>query len=284
MTVATHGAQLRPPINPRWVQTVLRERGVPVPTVKQLETALGQLDGAGTDLLRERIQRLHKASEKPNEMAILADWVSTIKTAPPVQSPAQAPVPVTAAPVERGVQDTSSPNPARPKRTETEPRRDPSHHVYGSKAAATFEPTVIEAGDPARELPFHTLMIEMAPADTKSRYDWEKKIIFRLTRRELPLVVAWLFGWCQNLEFGGHGQSNDKALFLEDQQSHLFMKLKQGRRLWGVQIGGEEIPALAAMALKAMDLNSPWMDSQTQLQVAKRAGSMYALSVASRSS
>jgi hypothetical protein len=60
--------------------------------------------------------------------------------------------------------------------------------------------------------------------------------------------------------------------------------LKQGRRLWGVQIGGEEIPALAAMALKAMDLNSPWMDSQTQLQVAKRAGSMYALSVASRSS
>ncbi len=260
-------------INPRWVQTVLRDRGLPVPTVKQLESAMAQLPDDSAEKLRERIQRLHKASETSDEMTSIADWargvqVLTVTPAPAANEPS--------APREAHSAKSNSP------KTAGQERWEPSHHVYGTKAAATFEPTVIEAVHEVREAPFHTLMVEMAQAETKGRYDWERKIVFRLTRRELPLFVAWLFGWCSNLEFGAHGQANDKALILEDQQTHLFMKLKQGRRLLAVQIGGEEIAAVSAMALKAMHMNEPWIDSQTLLQIAKRAGSLYARSVAAR--
>ncbi|MDO8280958.1 MAG: hypothetical protein Q7T63_22925 [Burkholderiaceae bacterium] len=274
MIAATQAAEPVQHINPRWVQTVLRTRGIPAPPVQLLGAAIATLHGEQSQQLRERVQRLHNATERGDDMTVVADWVRTIREAP--AQPDMTPAKIASEPCPR-------PSSAAPQRPVAERHWDPSHRVYGSKAAATFEPTVIPAVDAARELPFHTLMVEMAPAETRSRYDWERKIIFRLTSRELPLVVAWLFGWCGNLEFGGHGEANDKALILEDQKSHLFMKMKQGRRLLALQIGGEEVPALAALALKAMHLNAPWMDTQTQLQVAKRAGSLYALSVASRS-
>lgn len=156
-----------------------------------------------------------------------------------------------------------------------------AHHVYGVKAAICFEPTTISATDPEREEPFHTLMIEMAEAQSRKRFDWERKISIRLTRRELPLFAAWLLGWCPALEFSGHGQGNDKVLHLEDQASHLFVRLRQGRRLLAAQIGGEEVAAIGCMVMKALHLNAPYMDSQAHLHLVKRAGAMYARSTGS---
>lgn len=257
--------------NPRWLMTVARERGLPGLEVRQVEAALRKLGPTELELLREQVQRLHRGTESGDDMTALSKWLDRARAEePPADRQREA------ANEESRQRHTPKVSPAAPPE-----RWGMAHHVYGTKAGICFEPTTISPADPEREEPFHTLMIEMAEAQSRKRFDWERKISLRLTRRELPLFAAWLLGWCPALEFSGHGQGNDKVLHLEDQSSHLFVRLRQGRRVLAAQIGGEELAAIGSMVLKALHLNAPYMDSQAHLHLVRRAGTMYARSTGS---
>ncbi len=243
---------------------------MPVPDIHQLRAGIAGADEQRQENLRARVHRLQQGTDQADDMSTIASWVASLTDVRAIAPAGRS---------DTAMNDpTPSPSPVVPR--DNSRKWEPSHHVYGSKAALCFEPTVIEAVPQAREEPFHTLMVEMAEAARKNSYDWERKISFRLTKRELPLFTAWLFGWCPRLELSGHGAANNKTLMLEDQTSNLFVRLKQGRRVLATPVGGEEVAAIASLALKAMHLNAPHLDSQTLLQVVKRCGGMYYRSVA----
>jgi hypothetical protein len=253
------------------VLAVLRDRGIPAPALEDLRRGLERADEQRLDQLRTLIQRLHSGADQGSDMDDAATWVSELGHAEPPRT-RSASLPAA---------NDSAPAAGAPPRIDAGRKWEPSHHVYAAKAALTVEPTTIQAVEAAREAPVHTLMIEMAEATRKNAYDWERKISFRLTKRELPLFTAWLFGWCPHAEFAGHGSANNKVLLLEDQGANLFIRLKQGRRLLAMPIGGEELADIAALAVKAMQGNAPHLESQTVLQIAKRCGALYARAVGS---
>lgn len=269
-----------PPINPRWVMATLKERGLPVPDLGSLSAGIADLEEGDLELLRSRVQRVARGTEQADDMATLADWSRTMIERQAKTASAEEKAPAAG---ENEVVGASNSTQAAAGEGEVAIRvYEKSHHVFGSKGALCFEPTEIrgERVGAADEV-YHTLQIEMATAISRQRFDWAHKIVFRLTRRELPLFVAALFGWCPQLEFGNHGSANDKFLEVRDQvaEGSIFVKLKQGKRVIAVPLGGEELFAVASMALKVLGHNAPYLDSQTLLQMVKRAGTMYAKSV-----
>lgn len=278
---STNAGGTAPAINPRWVMATMKERGLPVPDLRTLSTGIADLQGDDMDLLRSRVQRVARGSEVNDDMASLAEWSRTM-IAQQQARPVSADDGVRAGSEREDVGRTNPGAQASSNGAIVQRDYEKSHHVFGSKGALCFEPTEIrnERAGAADDV-YHTLQLEMATAISRQRYDWSRKIAFRLTRRELPLFVAGLFGWCPQLEFSNHGSENDKFLEVRDQpaEGSIFIKLKQGKRVIAVPVGGEEVFAVASMALKVLGRNAPHVDSQTILQMVKRAGSMYAKSV-----
>jgi hypothetical protein len=273
------------PISPFWVIATLKGRGIPVPSVAAAKHSLAELDAQASIAFRERIQRLAKATEIDDELSTMAEWKVQAELAFAVK-----PAPVitrTVAPKPQAANESCGAHPdfGQPatvvKRPALEQVYEPTLHVYASKAALCMELTEVvrENQDRAGEGAFWTVQIEMAHAINRQRFDWDGKIIFRLTKRELPLVAAVLLGWMPEVTFANHGAGNDKALHIEDQGSNLFFRLHQGKKVIPLPVGGEELFALAAMVLKALCLNAPHLDSQTVLQIVKRAGGLYSQSV-----
>lgn len=93
--------------------------------------------------------------------------------------------------------------------------------AYGLKAAFCAE-----AGRDRDDQP--ALYIEMAPADAAGdhAFAWEKKCRFMLMRKELPMLLAVLYGWAPAVTFKNHGQTKAKQLTVENQEGgKLFVKL-----------------------------------------------------------
>jgi hypothetical protein len=126
-----------------------------------------------------------------------------------------------------------------------------SRHVYGAKAALCFEPDETRFG-------IHTVCIEAADASGPKQYDWGNKIRVQLTRDELPVVTAVLFGWLPRCEYKNHGEDNSKGFSLEDQGDKLFMRVfARGRQVKAVPIPPEDAFYLAQLFLGQMKKNAP---------------------------
>ena len=126
-----------------------------------------------------------------------------------------------------------------------------SRHVYGAKAALCFEPDETRFG-------IHTVCIEAADAGAPKQYDWGNKIRVQLTRDELPVVTAVLFGWLPRCEYKNHGEDNSKGFSLEDQGDKLFMRVfARGRQMKAVPIPPEDAFYLAQLFLDRMKKNAP---------------------------
>lgn len=265
------------PINPKWVVFTLRGRGYPTPELDQVKRAISSLSEEEADALRDRITKLASGTEESGDSTWLVDWANGLKN--------ESDLGIDAAVATPQVEEVG----ARPSRTkdaskEPTPGRDydKSHHVFSTKGALCVEPVEIitERVGKASEV-YHSLQIEMASAMSQRRFDWERKIIFRLTRRELPLFTAGLFGWCRAIAFGNHGPNKDKYLDMVDQvgEGSIYIRLKQGKRVIGVPIGGDEVFEIMAMAMKALGKNAPFIDSQGLLQMVRRAGAMHSTGV-----
>lgn len=265
------------PLNPRWVLTTLRQRGVREPQLSALTSEIGGMTPASIEELRSRVSRMCAGTDRPEDMTWMAQWSAGLEAHTPSNNKPEP------AANDHDHEDGSA-SERRATVESSRPRRgqsfEPSHHVYGAKAALCMELVRVEPKDGESTDGYATLQLEFAGALARNRYDWERKIIFRLTKREVPLLAACLLGWCKKLEFSGHGPANDKVFEIEDQAAHFFIKVRQGRRAIALPMGGDELFPVTAMVLKTMGENAPHLDSQTLVQIAKRVGEVYGRSTA----
>lgn len=278
-------------VNPRWVISTLKGRGITTPTVKSTQSTLTAMSAADVEVFRDRVMRAHRGIDAPGDLEALAQWARDVQPEQDDQPAPKMPVKISnrsrtdsiAAAAANDVAGRLDGSKSGIERVTSNPRSwEPSHHIYGSKAALSVETTEV-ISEPRtsndRQESFWTLQVEIAPSLTKQRYDWDRKIVFRLTKRELPLLAAVLFGWTGKITFANHGSANDKEFTVEDQGSHLYVKLRQGKKIFSLPVGGEELFTLTAFVLRGLCKNAPDLDSQTVLQIIKRAGLMYARSV-----
>lgn len=260
MTSTTSRSQ-RSEVNPRWVIFTLKERGLPMASAFQIERSLSRMSDGDRSEIEARVRRLGAGAEQPGDVEGLSTWTRDAALASPEPTSTRAP---------RVTEGSRAANDAPASSTDTSLPYQRGVHVYGGKAALTFELALATA----RRQEYATIKIEGAKALAGKQFEWDNKLVFRLTKRELALFAATLLGWLPKLEFTGHGEEKSKTLAVEDQGGVLFVRLTQGRRLLAVPIPAEEIFDVTALVLQALAQNEPHLDSQTILHLVKRAAAM----------
>ena len=137
-------------------------------------------------------------------------------------------------------------------------------HVYGSKGALCFEPDETRAG-------VHTICMDAADSTGPKQYNWGGKIRLQLTRDELLMVTADLFGFLPKCEGKNHGEDNSKGFSLEDQGDKLFMRVfAKGRNIKAVPIFPEDAFYVAQLFLGQMKKNASWLSANEILLTLQR--------------
>ena len=256
------------PVNARWVVYVLDQRGIKSARAAKVQSALKKMAPNQVNELRLRVSRLQTGADQADDLDHMAQWVRGLEEEAPDTTALDG----------VGRNEQLHAMPLRLVRTESSREFEKSLHIYAKSGALTIERVVVNGGNVDEKVakPFHTIQLEMATAISRMKFEWDKKIIFRLTRRELPLFAACLFGWCRMLACGNHGETRDKFLTVENQPGGLlYVKLKQGKRLIAIPVGAEEMFDLIAEVLLVLGQNAPHVDSATLLQMIQRAGTMH---------
>lgn len=104
------------------------------------------------------------------------------------------------------------------------PLRRIQHHVYGKKAALTFELDDNKKGVP-------TVALDGASASAERQYDWKNKIRVQFTQDEIPAVAAVLLGISDQCEYSNHGPDNNKGFSIawQSERSSFFISMWQGK-------------------------------------------------------
>lgn len=192
-------------------------------------------------------------------------WPATAATTPPAAS-SPAPAPAAAPPPAASTRPrskTAGVSPADPAAARADSRRNV--HVYGGKAALTFEPDITRHGAP-------TLVLDAALATGVRQYDWEHKIRIQWSLDELPVVLAVLLGWLPRCEFTGHGERHDKGFSLENQpeKGTVFVRVfakDQGVRAVPMPAGAAW--QVAGLALAQCQANSPGLTATEVMTLVK---------------
>lgn len=147
-------------------------------------------------------------------------------------------------------------------------------HVYASSAALKIELDVLR-GSEEGGAPQYTLQIEAARS-SNGRYQWQQKVPFQLTARELPVLASFLLGFAgSSLAFRNHGPNTDKSLEIEDQGAKLYVKLGYASRApIPVPVDAADVFAWGELCLVALRLNRPLLDGQATLALLRRLGKM----------
>lgn len=251
-------------LNPRWVLSTLRQRGLPVPDLKQLESALNVLQPDAAERMRRVVSDLTRGGEGPNDMEWIAQWARGLKSSVP--------------PVEARPKKVLPEKPARP-HVVAHPL-EASHHVYGKTAAMCVEVRRVK-DEPGERGSYTTVAFEFAPAaaNPQREYSWDHKVVFRLGQRELPRVASLFAGYNHLVELEGHGPSHNKSLSIEDQGTHIFMKARQGRTSLAVQVTAADLLDVSARVIHAVTQNAPGLHDQPLLLLLRRTGQMDALAL-----
>lgn len=128
-------------------------------------------------------------------------------------------------------------------------------HVYGGRAALCFEADETRGG-------VHTMRLEAADSTAPKQYSWNDKIAIQLTRDELLIVTAVLFGMLPRCEYSNHGPDNSKGFSIEDQGNKLFVKvLAKGKKVKAVPMTPEDAFYVAQIFLGQLKKNAPWLEA-----------------------
>ncbi len=146
------------------------------------------------------------------------------------------------------------------------------HHekvrVFSTKTAMVFELDGLRSRN--NEGQKSTISIECAAAIAHQEYDWGGKIIVQLMERELPGLLAALMGWVDSWEVKGHGPNHNKGLRLDPlAKGSCIIKASEGPRVISVPINWEQVYALISLTLKAMQMNSQHLTSDSILSICK---------------
>jgi len=137
-------------------------------------------------------------------------------------------------------------------------------HVYGGKAALCFEEDETRAG-------MHTICLDAADATAPLQYNWKEKLRVQLTRDELLVVTAVLFGMLPRCEYKNHGQDKSKGFFIEDQGDKLFVKVfSSGAKMKAVPVTPEDAFFVAQICLGQMKKNAPWLEASEIMATLQR--------------
>lgn len=269
-------------ISGRWISYVCQLRGVPCPSFQVLDAGLKASDSTEQEIIYNIVLRLQNGTDRADDMHAAMEWIRTLEyrankiaESAPVSPVAKAQEHSSQVRESQARQGTKSSGrvPQGTKESSTQPRNGKdSHHVYGKRAAICVEPEVIE--DAYANQNVHSLILEIAPAIAAKRYDWENKVRFRFTKRELPIFAGLLMGWIKTVRFENHGSENDKALVADDQGGHVFLKIKHATLTHAVQIPSEEVFHICAMAVTAIAKNMNGIDTQTVMMMIKRLAQM----------
>lgn len=243
-----------PLVSHKWIAQVFRQRGIPPIDSKTMERAIAVSNAKTQKSLLQAVRTLEQGTEDANTIAwvrevLLSSTANSVKTAGSTQ----------------GSSEGNSVGHA-PKHHSF----GRNHHIYRAKGALTVELDVLrqKRDEESQE---HTVRIDGALAMSHLCYEWDKKISFQLTKRELPLMACCLLGLgAKKLSFENHGPAKDKAFHLQEQPGKLFVKLQQGTKLVAVPVQGPDIYELTEIVLLAMHKNSPHISGELQLQMLRR--------------
>lgn len=145
-------------------------------------------------------------------------------------------------------------------------------HVYGMRAALTFEEDVLRA---RTDRHIHSILVEGAKALEPRTYDWDGKVMFQLTRKELPRLVGVLMGWSAEWKASGHGTGHDKYLVARSQKEGVQIVLGQPPEgPLSVRVGPEDMFAVVSLCLKVLGKNEPHLSSDAMLALCKRTATL----------
>lgn len=71
---------------------------------------------------------------------------------------------------------------------------------------------------------FDTISIDFAKSLGPKKYDWNNKMIFQFTEKELPGFIAVLMGWAPAVEFKGHGPDKNKGIKVHHQGTKVYIQ------------------------------------------------------------
>lgn len=267
-------------ISHKWLRQVLTDRGVKAPSDAACAAFVNSLDPAGQEQTRAFLNAVMKGVESTEGMT---DFLASINAAHREAAPvATEPLAVRALPLPS--RNSRPVQPATPVKRKAVPAadsaeraalRDQGMHIYAGKAAMKIELDVLRAaeGDPSRL----TVQIELAPAVAPRSFDWEQKIPFQFTRRELPLLGAMLMGYAGgSLVLTNHGPDHDKRLELHQQGNVLYVKLRQGTTTLAMPVEAADLFGWVAITITALKNHHQALDSGALFEILKRTGAMHA--------
>jgi hypothetical protein len=142
-------------------------------------------------------------------------------------------------------------------------------HFFGKRTAITVELDRLRADRRGSE--WFTLAFEATEASAGTRsYDWSRKIVVQLGRKELPECAAAMLGLVESWSTDHHGPGHDKHLTIRNQPGGLQVLVRQGTRALSVPVAAGDCYLLSSLALKALMLNDPHLTSDTVVSLCKR--------------
>lgn len=130
-----------------------------------------------------------------------------------------------------------------------------SFKIFGAAAALCISEARTRAGNQ------HTIQIEGAGLLTSSRqktFDWQSKIIVQLTVQEAYQVLALFENKLRSLKFDGHGNTHDKSLQIEFQDSHYFVRMIQkGKPALAIPVRAVDALPIVSLLYKQLLRNDP---------------------------
>lgn len=128
--------------------------------------------------------------------------------------------------------------------------------VYASSSAVLSEAVYSRSGA-------LTLMIDMALAVGARKFDWNNKIQFQLTDRELPVWGAVVTNRRREAVFAFHGDQRNKSMEIKtnDRSPGLMIKLKMDGTLIAAPIAPEDQFWLACQYLTLLKARVPDVDA-----------------------
>ena len=270
----------------KWMNQVLKARGLPSPGLESLQQYLQDSDGGARQALYTSLLRHERGTERPQDAELLLAALDQARALPITKNDFEPSVmgasrtgiksqsadrKAEATPVD-GMASLATAKPAKGYAASKHLR--PKHHIYGSKAALTIEVDTLRGGSDNTH-PMQTLILEGALATGARIYDWSHKIAFQFTRHELPLLACALFGMLEHdLELGNHGQDANKFVTIADQGDKLYVRMRQGTQSVAVPVSPPDVFAWLSLLVQVLHTNTPMMGETIQYAALQRIAAM----------
>lgn len=268
-------------MHPKYLEQVLRDRGIPHPPFAQLEMFVASMSEAEVPAMEERLRKLAFGTETQEDLDELLDGIRAAVAVPARRQEASSLAPPLR---DQETRSQAAPASARPATSGGEKLpadvlatlRQHGMHVYAKSAALKIELATLRAGEATGNV-VYTVQIDAARARGEG-YDWQAKVPFQFTRRELPLLTAFLLGMSgQKLTLSNHGPNTDKHLEVEDQGANLFVKVRiTGRAPVALPVMAPDVFAWGELCLVALHLNRPTLGTDAHLALLRRMSRMEA--------